>query len=357
MNVGTATAGPRPLTNASDTPERREARLRDAAKQFEGLFVQTLLKSMRGTVPMSDLIDNSGEIETYRQLLDEEMSQKIGGRGGLGIADLITDRYLAATRGEAPLDTRAAASLSALPEAAPLALPPARAFVPATAVPAATPAAAEARPAAVLPPPPARQRALASDTARRALAAYGAAPPRTTAAVADTADVALTAGDSITADSLGARASRLGKAAADTVRTHGPAIEAAARETGLAPELVLAVIMQESGGNARAVSPKGARGLMQLMPATARELGVRDPHDPAAGVRGGARYLAQMQERYGGDLTLALAAYNAGPGNVDRAGRSVPPFRETQRYVARITDMFRRLTGAGGEAPAAKEDS
>lgn len=351
MKVETATAGPRPLTNANDTPERREARLRDAAKQFEGLFVQTLLKSMRGTVPMSDLIDNSGEIETYRQLLDEEMAQKIGGRGGLGIADLITDRYLAAARGEAPLDTRAAATLPALPEAAPMALPPARSFVPAAARSAATPAAPESRPEAALPPPPARQRVLASDTARRALAAYGAAPPRTTAAVADTAD------DAMTADSLGARASLLGKAAADTVRTHGPAIEAAARETGLAPELVLAVIMQESGGDARAVSPRGARGLMQLMPATARELGVRDPHDPASGVRGGARYLAKMQERYGGDLTLALAAYNAGPGNVDRAGRSVPPFRETQQYVTRITDMFRRLTGAAGDAPAVKEDS
>jgi Rod binding domain-containing protein len=309
MNVGTATAGPRPLTNANDDPARREARLREAAKQFEGLFVQTLLKSMRSTVPMSDLIDNSGEIETYRQLLDEEMAQQIGGRGGLGIADLITDRYLSAARGEAPLDTRQAAP--------PLALPPA----------------------------PARPRVLATATARQALAAYGAAAPLTRTAVADSAD------------SLRARAAVLGKAAADTVRVHGPAIEAAARETGLEPELVLAVIMQESGGNAGAVSPKGARGLMQLMPGTARELGVRDPHDPATGIGGGARYLARMRDRYDGDLTLALAAYNAGPGNVDRAGRSVPPFRETQNYVARITDMFRRLTGASGDVSAAGEES
>ncbi len=341
MNVDTATAGPRPLTNPNDAPARREARLREAAKQFEGLFVQTLLKSMRSTVPMSDLIDNSGEIETYRQLLDEELSQQIGGQGGLGIADLITDRYLAAARGEAPLDTRTAAPPRAWSSAAPSAFPPAAT----SAVPAVAPVMRDDRPATALPPAPVRQRLLATATARQALQAYGAVAPRTAPAVADTAD------------SLRARAAVLGKAAADTVRTHGPAIEAAARETGLEPELVLAVIMQESGGNARAVSPKGARGLMQLMPATARELGVSDPHDPASGIRGGARYLARLRDRYDGDLTLALAAYNAGPGNVDRAGRSVPRFRETQQYVARITDMFRRLTGASGDASAVREDS
>lgn len=309
MNVGTATVGPRPLSNANDDPARREARLREAAKQFEGLFVQTLLKSMRSTVPMSDLIDNTGEIETYQQLLDEEMAQQIGGSGGLGIADLITERYLSAALGEAPLDTR------------------------------------KLTPHLTLPPAPARPRVLTTATARQALEAYGATAPLTSAAVADSTD------------SLQTRAAALGKAAADTVRVHGRAIEAAARETGLEPELVLAVIMQESGGNAGAVSPRGARGLMQLMPGTARDLGVRNPHDPATGIGGGARYLAQMRDRYDGDLTLALAAYNAGPGNVDRAGRSVPPFRETQNYVARITDMFRRLTGASGDGSAAREDS
>jgi len=347
MDVGTATAGPRPLSNANDDPARREARLRAAAKQFEGLFVQTLLKAMRSTVPMSDLIDNSGEIETYRQLLDEEMAQNIGGQGGLGVADLITDRYLAAARGEPALDTRTAGPpRGALPGATMGPLPPAAVAKPA---PARAEAVSPAAPSAPVPVPapapasvPARPRLLATATARQALQAYGATAPLTAPAHADSVD------------SLGARAAVLGKAAADTVRAHGPAIEAAARENGLAPELVLAVILQESGGNARAVSPRGARGLMQLMPATARELGVRDPHDPQAGIRGGARYLARMRDRYDGDLSLALAAYNAGPGNVDRAGRSVPPFRETRQYVARITDMLQRLTGA---AAAPREDS
>jgi len=107
----------------------------------------------------------------------------------------------------------------------------------------------------------------------------------------------------------------------------------AATETGLPADLIRSVIQTESGGNAAARSPKGAIGLMQLMPATARELGV-DPTDPVQNVLGGARYLARMKERFGSDQ-LALAAYNAGPGAVEAHG-GIPPYRETQDYVKRV---------------------
>lgn len=100
-------------------------------------------------------------------------------------------------------------------------------------------------------------------------------------------------------------------------------------------ELVLRVIEAESGGNPRAVSPKGAMGLMQLMPETARALGVSDPFDPVQNIEGGVRYLSHLLQRFGGDLRLALAAYNAGPGRVQQYG-GVPPFPETQRYLERI---------------------
>ena len=103
---------------------------------------------------------------------------------------------------------------------------------------------------------------------------------------------------------------------------------------GLEPTLVAAVVRAESGWNARAVSPKGALGLMQLMPATARDLGVEDPFDPIANLDGGCRYLRQMMARFG-DLRLALAAYNAGPEAVSRAG-DVPDYRETREYIENV---------------------
>jgi soluble lytic murein transglycosylase-like protein len=107
----------------------------------------------------------------------------------------------------------------------------------------------------------------------------------------------------------------------------------------LDPDLVNSVIHAESGFNAHAVSPKGARGLMQLMPQTAGKLGVNDAFDPEANVTGGSRYLRELLERYNFDLIKALAAYNAGPERVEQY-RGVPPFRETRAYVARIVHEY-----------------
>jgi hypothetical protein len=113
----------------------------------------------------------------------------------------------------------------------------------------------------------------------------------------------------------------------------------AAQRHGLDPALVRAVVGVESGFQPQAVSRKGAQGLMQLMPATARDLGVADPFDPAANLDGGSRYLSALVARYEGDLTKALAAYNAGMGAVARHG-GVPPYAETRKYVQNVLGRY-----------------
>jgi soluble lytic murein transglycosylase-like protein len=117
-------------------------------------------------------------------------------------------------------------------------------------------------------------------------------------------------------------------------------IREAAQRTGLPEALIDGVIRTESGYRPRAVSRAGARGLMQLMPATARSLGVHDPFDPRQNVLGGSRYLRRMYDRFG-SVRLALAAYNAGPGAVLRH-RGVPPYDETRRYVSTVLRRYQR---------------
>jgi soluble lytic murein transglycosylase-like protein len=121
-------------------------------------------------------------------------------------------------------------------------------------------------------------------------------------------------------------------------RLHEAVADHAARHA-LDPDLVRAVIRVESGWNPRAVSRKGAMGLMQLMPATAAEYGVDDPFNPVENIRAGVAYLRHLIDRFDGKTELALAAYNAGPGAVERYHRTVPPYRETQSYVRRIVSV------------------
>ncbi len=116
-------------------------------------------------------------------------------------------------------------------------------------------------------------------------------------------------------------------------------IREAAKRYSVSAQLVKAVVRAESAFNPRAVSRVGAKGLMQLMPALAKELGVTDPFDPRQNVMAGTKYLARMLNARNGNVVLALASYNAGPGNVDRYN-GVPPFRETQHYIKTITESL-----------------
>jgi soluble lytic murein transglycosylase-like protein len=140
-------------------------------------------------------------------------------------------------------------------------------------------------------------------------------------------------------------ASVLGQATAATAApapasgSFGDAIDAAGAQYGVDPSLLRALIQQESGFDPNATSAAGAQGLTQLMPSTAAGLGVTNPYDPVQSIDGGAKYLREQLDRFGGDVSKALAAYNAGPGAVERFG-GIPPYAETQHYVQTILDHY-----------------
>lgn len=123
---------------------------------------------------------------------------------------------------------------------------------------------------------------------------------------------------------------------ASRLAKYAPTIRECSKKYGVPVELVCAVILQESSAKPRAVSVAGAKGLMQLMPGTARRFGVTDSFNPTQNIEGGTRYLRFLLERFKGDVRLALAGYNAGEANVEKYGNKIPPFAETQNYVPKV---------------------
>ncbi|MFH1873668.1 MAG: lytic transglycosylase domain-containing protein [Pseudomonadota bacterium] len=123
---------------------------------------------------------------------------------------------------------------------------------------------------------------------------------------------------------------------ANRLAKYAPIIQDMAAKHNVPVELICGVILQESGGKAKAVSHAGAKGLMQLMPATAKRFGVKDVFDPAQNIEGGTKYLRWLLDRFDGKMDLALAGYNAGEGNVEKYGNKIPPFKETQAYVPNV---------------------
>lgn len=123
-----------------------------------------------------------------------------------------------------------------------------------------------------------------------------------------------------------------------------PIIKEAASKFGVSENMIKSIILTESAGNPKAVSSAKAKGLMQLMDGTAKDMGVKNVWDPAQNIFGGTKYFSKMLQKYDGDVELALAAYNAGPGNVDKHN-GIPPFEETQKYVKRVLGYLNHLEG------------
>ncbi|MBI4127052.1 MAG: lytic transglycosylase domain-containing protein [Deltaproteobacteria bacterium] len=133
-----------------------------------------------------------------------------------------------------------------------------------------------------------------------------------------------------------AKAKTISDVQAQRIAKYAPLIQESAAKYNVPVELICGVILQESGGNTKARSPVGAKGLMQLMPKTAERFGVRDSFDPAQNIDGGTKYLRFLLDRFHGDIRLALAGYNAGEGAVEKHGNKVPPYRETQNYIPSV---------------------
>jgi Rod binding domain-containing protein len=224
--------------------------IKEAAQQFESLFIHRLLKEMRKTVMKSELLGEGFGGEIFKDMFDEKLAEEISGRSTLGLANLIAKQL----GSQENFETKEFAPLKPLKPAPPVKL----------------------------------------NYMNKKLEPY----------LND--------------------------------------INASANEIKISPNLIQAVILAESGGNSKAISAKGAKGLMQLMDTTAAEVGVKNAFDPSQNIRGGSIYLKKMLTLFDGDLEKALAAYNAGPNAVKKYN-GVPPYKETENYVKKTKAYFSAL--------------
>lgn len=185
-----------------------------------------------------------------------------------------------------------------------------------------------------------------SSTLQEVLARVQELTPQAPAAAVAPAPAAAVSGSTDFSDVLDVANGAGATANGSVPASYTAAIDAAGQRYGVDPDLLQSVIQQESGFNPYATSAAGAQGLMQLMPSTASSLGVTDPYDPYQSIDAGARYLSSKLNEYGGNTSLALAAYNAGSGAVARYG-GIPPYPETQNYVQSVLGHYQQLVNDG----------
>lgn len=246
------------------TPHGYDAQKWKVAREFESMFLNQIMKSMRSTISEGGLTEESKGREIFTEMLDTEYSKMASGQGPGSLSEFI---YRQMSQNDVEGGIQKVKSMKPIPQTA---------------------------------------------------AAYS--------------------------QPIGTPVNNPLKASSSKTFNLEDTVQQVSQAFGVKPDLVHAVIRAESGGNSQAVSPVGAKGLMQLMDPTARDMGVKNSLDPEQNVRGGVKYLSKMLNRYDGDEKLALAAYNAGPGNVDKYG-GIPPFKETQNYVTKVLKYRDDLQG------------
>jgi Rod binding domain-containing protein len=298
MKLGVANAA---LTQQADNtacPSKRTADAECASracKEFESILIYHMLSTMRKAFESEDDSGLGFGGDIFKSMMDEQLSIALARAGGIGLAELL-ERGLGLESEDAGPGTASA-------------LQPQHVAT-----------------------HPAGPRSLPLSAAEGVTEGAG----RT--------------GDANDGQTVGGAASSWIRSVRERLQPHERTIKAASRVFGVDANVIRAVIMQESGGDLRAVSNKGAKGLMQLTDATAQDLGVTNPFDPVQNIFGGARLLSRLLGTFKGNLELALASYNAGLGAVRKYG-GIPPYRETQDYVKRVTDYLaglQRQPGSGG---------
>jgi soluble lytic murein transglycosylase-like protein len=391
-NIALTTTSSRHLTDV------QKVKLQKATREFESMFVSMMLKSMRGSQgeESNEFGGESYGADTMKSMFDTELSKHVGSQGKLGIAESLYRKLT----GE-PLPRNAAATL--ITEKIAATAKPSRkkssGFVQET-IPASSASSIQQfadsaddstgetdGESAILSLTSIMERLqgasfqsslsaasaqaltdLASDTDQVAAVSQPAAAPPTVAAWTSTtidaqkitlppspqaekpARAALTASAEIMAqparrDAVKTTADTTAKStssAIDRLKTYETIIARTADTVGVDANLLKAMIVEESGAKQHARSASNAKGLMQLIDTTAESMGVKNVWDPHQNIQGGARYLKQQLDKFNGNVSLALASYNAGPGNVERYN-GIPPFRETQNYVKRVMKTFHAL--------------